>query len=86
MQRLKQTYDGLLSSFAFKINLRHYKTVEFIESRLAELDEEKDELQRYTELDRTRRSLEYTIHEKVPPLRLTATSTSRLLTAMSRCY
>ena len=40
------------------------ETVEFIESRLAELDEEKDELQMYTELDRTRRSLEYTVHEK----------------------
>jgi structural maintenance of chromosome 3 (chondroitin sulfate proteoglycan 6) len=40
------------------------ETVEFIESRLAELDEEKDELQRYTALDRTRRSLEYTVHEK----------------------
>ena len=40
------------------------ETVDFIESRLAELDEEKDELQMYTELDRTRRSLEYTVHEK----------------------
>ena len=40
------------------------ETVEFIESRLAELDEEKDELQMYTELDRTRRSLEYTVYEK----------------------
>jgi len=40
------------------------ETVDFIESRLAELDEEKDELQAYTELDRTRRSLEYTVHEK----------------------
>ena len=40
------------------------ETVEFIESRLAELDAEKDELQRYVELDKARRSLEYTILEK----------------------
>lgn len=40
------------------------ETVEFIESRLAELDEEKDELQKYTDLDKTRRSLEYTIYEQ----------------------
>ena len=40
------------------------ETVEFIESRLKELDEEKDELQRYTALDRDRRSLEYTVYEK----------------------
>ena len=40
------------------------ETVDFIESRLAELDEEKDELQAYMDHDRARRSLEYAIHEK----------------------
>ena len=40
------------------------ETVEFIESRLTELDAEKDELQKYTDLDKTRRSLEYTIYEQ----------------------
>ena len=40
------------------------ETVEFIEGRLAELDDEKDELQKYTDLDKTRRSLEYTIYEQ----------------------
>ena len=34
------------------------ETVDFIESRLAELDEEKDELQAYMDHDRARRSLE----------------------------
>ena len=40
------------------------ETVEFIEQRLGELDAEKDELQKYLEHDRTKRSLEYTIYEK----------------------
>lgn len=40
------------------------ETVEFIESRLSELDAEKDELQKYTDLDKTKRSLEYTIYEQ----------------------
>jgi len=39
------------------------ESVEFIEGRLAELDAEKDELQKYIDLDKTRRSLEYTIYE-----------------------
>ena len=36
----------------------------YIEERLSTLEEEKDELRAYQELDRMRRSLEYTIHEK----------------------
>jgi len=40
------------------------ETVEFIESRLSELDAEKEELQKYTDLDKMRRSLEYTIYEQ----------------------
>ena len=40
------------------------ETVEFIEQRLGELDAEKDELQKYMEHDRTKRSLEYTVYEK----------------------
>jgi len=40
------------------------ETVEFIESRLSELDAEKEELQKYINLDKMRRSLEYTIYEQ----------------------
>ena len=36
----------------------------YIEERLSTLEEEKDELRAYQELDRMRRSLEYTIHDK----------------------
>ena len=37
--------------------------VEYIEERLAELDEEKEELRAYEHLDRVRRALEYTLYE-----------------------
>jgi structural maintenance of chromosome 3 (chondroitin sulfate proteoglycan 6) len=40
------------------------ETMELIDSRLADLDEEKEQLKRYNALDRTRRSLECTVHEK----------------------
>lgn len=35
-----------------------------IEQRLSTLEEEKEELKAYQQLDKTRRSLEYTIHDK----------------------
>ncbi|XP_024525303.1 structural maintenance of chromosomes protein 3-like [Selaginella moellendorffii] len=38
--------------------------VQYIEERLKELDEEKEELKKYQQLDKQRRSLEYTIFEK----------------------
>ncbi|KAH7431806.1 hypothetical protein KP509_08G067300 [Ceratopteris richardii] len=40
------------------------EVVHYIEERLKELDEEREELKKYQELDRQRRSLEYTIFEK----------------------
>lgn len=36
----------------------------YIEARLTELEEEKDELRNYQDLDRQRRSLEYTIYHR----------------------
>ena len=36
----------------------------YIEERLATLEEEKEELRAYQNLDKMRRSLEYTIHDK----------------------
>jgi structural maintenance of chromosome 3 (chondroitin sulfate proteoglycan 6) len=38
--------------------------VAYIEERLKELDEEKEELQKYQQLDKERRTLEYTIFDK----------------------
>lgn len=38
--------------------------MQYIEERLKELDEEKEELRKYQQLDKQRRSLEYTIFEK----------------------
>eukprot|EP00252_Welwitschia_mirabilis_P018814 TRINITY_DN4209_c0_g1_i1.p1 TRINITY_DN4209_c0_g1~~TRINITY_DN4209_c0_g1_i1.p1 ORF type:complete len:1207 (-),score=328.66 TRINITY_DN4209_c0_g1_i1:370-3990(-) len=40
------------------------EVVQYIEERLKELDEEKEELRKYQQLDKQRRSLEYTIFEK----------------------
>lgn len=36
----------------------------YIEERLTTLEEEKEELRAYQDLDKMRRSLEYTIHDK----------------------
>ena len=38
--------------------------LEYIEERLSTLEEEKEELRAYQDLDKMRRSLEYTIHDK----------------------
>ncbi|KAK9456302.1 RecF/RecN/SMC [Dipodascopsis uninucleata] len=38
--------------------------LQFLEDRLSELDEEKDELREFQEKDRERRCLEYTLHER----------------------
>lgn len=40
------------------------EVVRYIEERLKELDEEKEELKKYQQLDKQRRSLQYTIFEK----------------------
>lgn len=40
------------------------EVVAFIEERLKELDEEKEELRKYQALDKKRRALEYTIYDK----------------------
>lgn len=40
------------------------QVVEYLEARLRELDEEKEELKKYQQLDKQRRSLEYTIFDK----------------------
>ena len=40
------------------------ETVTFIESRLEELDEEKEELEKYVKLDKAKRSIEYAIYDK----------------------
>ncbi|XP_064952529.1 structural maintenance of chromosomes protein 3-like isoform X2 [Musa acuminata AAA Group] len=40
------------------------QVVQYLEERLRELDEEKEELRKYQQLDKQRRSLEYTIYDK----------------------
>lgn len=40
------------------------QVVQYLEERLRELDEEKEELKKYQQLDKQRRSLEYTIYDK----------------------
>lgn len=40
------------------------QVVQYLDERLRELDEEKEELKKYQQLDKQRRSLEYTIYEK----------------------
>ena len=40
------------------------ETVTFIEGRLKELDEEKEELQNYQQADKKRRSVQYTLYDK----------------------
>jgi structural maintenance of chromosome 3 (chondroitin sulfate proteoglycan 6) len=40
------------------------EVITYIEERLAELDDEKEELKEYQQLDREQRALEYTMHEK----------------------
>jgi len=40
------------------------QVVQYLEERLRELDEEKEELRKYQQLDKQRRSLEYTIFDK----------------------
>lgn len=40
------------------------QVVQYLEERLRELDEEKEELKKYQQLDKQRRSLEYTIFDK----------------------
>ncbi|MCL7025644.1 hypothetical protein MKW94_005810, partial [Papaver nudicaule] len=40
------------------------QVVQYLDERLRELDEEKEELKKYQQLDKQRRSLEYTIYDK----------------------
>lgn len=40
------------------------QVVQYLDDRLRELDEEKEELKKYQQLDRQRKSLEYTIYDK----------------------
>lgn len=40
------------------------QVVQYLDERLKELDEEKEELRKYQQLDRQRKSLEYTIYDK----------------------
>lgn len=40
------------------------QVVNYLDERLRELDEEKEELRKYQQLDKQRKSLEYSIHEK----------------------
>ena len=40
------------------------ETIKYIDERLSELNEEREELVKYQEVDRKRRSLEYTLFEK----------------------
>ena len=40
------------------------EVLEYIKERLAELEDEKDELKEYQELDRSKRAIEYTIYDK----------------------
>lgn len=40
------------------------QVVQYLEERLRDLDEEKEDLKKYQQLDKQRRSLEYTIYDK----------------------
>lgn len=40
------------------------QVVQYLDERLKELDEEKEELRKYQQLDKQRKSLEYTIYDK----------------------
>jgi len=40
------------------------EVVHYLDERLRELDEEKEELRKYQQLDKQRKSLEYTIYDK----------------------
>lgn len=40
------------------------QVVQYLDERLKELDEEKEELKKYQQLDKQRKSLEYTIYDK----------------------
>lgn len=40
------------------------EVVKYLDERLKELDEEKEDLRKYQQLDKQRKSLEYTIYEK----------------------
>lgn len=40
------------------------EVVKYLDERLKELDEEKEDLRKYQQLDRQRKSLEYTIYDK----------------------
>ena len=40
------------------------QVVQYLDERLRELDEEKEELRKYQQLDKQRKSLEYTIYDK----------------------
>lgn len=56
-----------IPTLPFKIDNKRTKITEvlqYIEERLHQLEEEKDELSQYQALDRDRRSLEYTIYAR----------------------
>ena len=40
------------------------EVVKYLDERLKELDEEKEDLRKYQQLDKQRKSLEYTIYDK----------------------
>lgn len=40
------------------------QVVQYLDERLKELDEEKEELRKYQQLDKQRKSLEFTIYDK----------------------
>lgn len=40
------------------------QVVQYLDERLKELDEEKEELRKYQQLDRMRKSIEYAIYDK----------------------
>ena len=55
-------HSSLLSAEAKREKIE--EMLGYIEERLATLEEEKEELRAYQDLDKMRRSLEYTIHDK----------------------
>lgn len=58
---------SLLTSFKFFLGNKRKQiihVVQYLDERLRELDEEKEELRKYQQLDKQRKSLEYTIFDK----------------------
>ncbi|CAN6979570.1 unnamed protein product [Brassica oleracea var. botrytis] len=63
VSRKSNTYSRMTCLTGIKRN-HIIQAVQYLDEKLRELDEEKEELRKYQQLDKQRKSLEYTIYEK----------------------